>query len=466
MKNLTVGNEFAVDVTYFFTSGSFPEQVLIDLQQGFNFNLVIHSGEVISGKGKIDEQILSSDTLMVQYEPEDDEKLFHVLFREGELDYDVSSGLPMDAFVDIRFPSALLGGEIPEGHFELKSGGSQTESTSVNGLSIDFTTDDAEPYNRFPVEFTIYLPPTDHMVTFDSSDFVATVFEFSKLKFAYADGYFGKREINVSRDTLETDLDFLDNLEGELILTEPEFQVKYSNEIGVPFKFLPEFIGVNLTTGEVQDLNADSVAVNAPDKQGETAYGDIIYNNTNSSIVDFIAIRPDLIVYDGGGITNWNEGEFNFVYDTALFTGNAEVKIPLILKSSFLAFTDTTKISGNETNYHLKEGLMLANVLNGFPLEMQLELKIPDSVTGEILETVVFTPIASAPVDQSGKVTQAVESQVQGEFDENFIQSLKRANHALVYTRSKTYNDGQVPVGFYSDYVMQVAIGFQVSVQP
>jgi len=466
LADLTVGNEFGIEFTYFVTPGSFPDEVFIELQQGFVFKLIIKGGEVIAGKGKIDEQKLISDIRMIEYDAPDGEKLFHTVFRQGELDYQFESGLPMDAGIEVKFPSAELDGQIPETEFELKSGETLTENTSVDGLSIDYTTDPDQPYNLFPIDFSILLPPTNEMVIFDSSDNVKTTFVFTKIKLFYADGYFGKKEFTVSSDTTKTDLDFLNQLQGEIILTEPEVKIIYSNEIGLPIKFLPVFIGINTTTDQTQNFDADSITFNAPEQPGETVYGEIKYDNTNSSIVDFIAIRPNLIVYDGGGITNWDEPEFNFIYDTALFIGNAEVKIPMIFKSSFLAFTDTVKISSNETDSHLKEGLLVANVLNGFPLEMELELLVPDSVTGDILETVKFNTIASAPVDESGKVTQPVETEVTGAFDENFLASLKRANQVYVYTRSATYENGTLPVGLYSDYVMKTAIAFQVVVQP
>ena len=118
----------------------------------------------------------------------------------------------------------------------------------------------------------------------------------------------------------------------------------------------------------------NSVEVNAPEQSGDEAYGEIVYDNTNSAIVDFIAIQPDIIVYDGGGITNWNEVDFNFIHDTAVFSGNAEVRVPLILKSSFLAFTDTVKISPDKMADQLKEGLLIANVKNGFPLDLYSRL--------------------------------------------------------------------------------------------
>ena len=286
LNGLTVGNEFAIiDVTSFYTEGSFPEKVLIDLQQGFSFDLAIRRGEVIAGRAKIDDQILEADTSMIQYDPRHDEKLFHITFREGDLNYDIQSGLPMDAIINVKFPSALKNAEVPEDNFVLKSQETVSESTTIKGLSIDFTTDPSQPYNQFPVEFIITLPPTDYMITFDSSDFVTSKYVFDTIKLAYADGYFGKREINVAPDTITSDIKFLDQLKGTIILTEPVI-----------------------------------------------------------TIVDFISIRPDMIVYNGGGFTNWNDVGFNFVYDTALFTGHAETKIPLILKSIFFAFSDKVNL--------------------------------------------------------------------------------------------------------------------------
>ena len=466
LHNLTIGNEFAIEITYFLTKGSSPETVEINLEQGFEFSLKLKDAEVIAGKAKIAEQVMTTDTSMIEYNPKDQEKLFHVNFRDGKLDYSLASELAMDAVIEMKFLSALIDGEIPEKEVDLKSGGVFNEVTSVADLSIDFTTNPDQPYNQFPVEFTIILPPTEGMVVFDSSDYVNTTFQFLDIKLAYADGFLGKKEINVNRDTVKLDHSFLDNIKGELILTEPVFDIHYTNEIGMPIRFLPIYIGVNTKTGEEQNLNADSIFIAAPANPGESIHGNIKYDNTNSSVVDFIAIRPDQIIYDGGGFTNGGEEVFNFVYDTARFFGNAVSTIPLMLRSSFISFTDTVQISAGETNSFLKEGELLANVLNGFPLDMLMKLQIRDSVTGEILETVEFTEILSAPVDANGRVVQALGSEITGFFDENFIQNLPRANKAFIILESKTFDNGTVPVGLYSDYTLEVAIGYRAVIKP
>ena len=466
LQGLSIANEFAVELTYFKTDGSFPDEVMINLQQGFEFTMYLNNSKVIAGKGKIAEQTVVTDTTIVEYDAENEEKLFHINFRDGKLDYTVESGLAADAVINMKFLSALSGGEVPETEIELKSGESYSEVTSVSDLSIDFTTNPEQPYNQFPVEFTITLPPTGNMVTFDSSDFVITSLDFLKIKFAYVDGFLGKQEITATPDTIEIDHSFLDDLQGEVILTEPVFDINYTNEIGVPIRFLPIYIGFNSETGAEQNLNADSIFIAAPGAPGETVNGSIKYDNTNSSVVDFIAIKPDRIIYDGAGFTNGGDPVFNFVYDTARFYGNAVSTIPLMLRSSFLSFTDTVQISAEETNSLLKEGTLLANVKNGFPLDMLMKLQIRDSVTDEILETVSFDEIASAPVDANGKVKQPVESEITGKFDEDFIQNLKRANKALIFLESKTFDDGKVPVGLYSGYKMNISIGYSAVIQP
>ena len=462
----TIGNEFLIELTYYKTPGSFPQEVFIDLQQGLVFNLLIDDAKVIAGRGKITKQIVVNDTSIIEYKAEEGEKLFHILFGGGTIHYKFVSGLPVDADVEIQFPTALKDGEIPDGEFFLEKGGTVEDETSLEGLSIDFTEDPSQPYNRFPVTFKITLLPTDDFVTIDSSDNVDAIIDFTQIDLAYADGYLGRKEVNISRDTVETGLSWLDQLKGEIILTEPVIEIKYTNGIGVPLKILPEIYGFNSNTGESQGLDSDTIIVSYPTQPGDITQGNFEYNNSNSSLVELIALRPDMIIYDGHGLTNWNESEFNFVFDTSMFVGNAEVKIPLIMKSNFFAFSDTVKIKVDESDNSLKEGLMIANVLNGFPFEMHMQLKIPDSVTGEILETIDFGMVESAIVDAEGKVTEPVPGQLTGAFDENFMTNLSYASYALIYVESATFDNGKVPVALHSDYVLKTAIGFQLKVQP
>jgi len=462
----TIGNEFLIELTYYKTPGSFPQEVLIDLQQGLVFNVLIGNAKVIAGRGKITEQIVVNDTNIIEYKPEEGEKLFHILFAGGTIHYTFISGFPVDADIEIQFPTALLDGEVPGDEFLLKKNSTVEDEASSDGLSIDFTEDTSQPYNRFPVAFKITLLPTDDFVTIDSSDNVNAFIDFTQIDIAYADGYMGRKEVNISRDTVETGLEWLDQFKGEIIFTEPIIEVKYINGIGVPLKILPEIYGFNSNTGESQSLDSDTIIVSYPTQPGDVTQGNFEFNNSNSSLVDLIALRPDMIIYDGYGLTNWGEPELNFIFNTSIFVGNAEIKIPLIIKSNFFVFSDTAKIKVDEADNSLKEGLMIANVLNGFPFEMHLQLKIPDSVTGEILETVDFGMIESAIVDAEGKVTEPVSGQLTGAFDKDFLDSLTRASYALVYVESETFDNGTVPVALQSDYVLKTAIGFQLKVQP
>jgi hypothetical protein len=466
LQNISIGNEFAIEVTYFLTKGSYPDMVEIDLGEGFEFALNLNEAKVIAGKGKIEEQVITTDTSMVVYQPENQEKIFHIHFRDGILDYSLASELAMDAVVEMKFLSALIGGEVPETVVDLKTGDVFNDVSTVADLSIDFTTNPDQPYNQFPVAFTITIPPTEGMVVFDSSDYVQTTFNFLDVKLAFADGFLGKQDIVASPDTIVIDHSFLDNINGELILTEPAFDLQYTNELGVPIRFLPVFVGVNTKTGEEQNLHADSLFIAAPENPGESIQGNIRYDNSNSSVVDFIAIRPDQIIYEGAGFTNGGEEVFNFVYDTARFFGTAVSTIPLMLKSSFISFTDTVQISAEETTEYLKGGVLLANIVNGFPLDMLMKLQIRDSVTDEILETVEFNEVASAPVDENGRVLMPLRSEITGEFDEDFIQNLKRANSAFIILESKTFDNGTVPVGLYSYYKLEVAIGYRAVIKP
>jgi hypothetical protein len=466
LGGLTIGNEFLMELTYYKTPGSFPDEVPINLEEGIYLSLLIDNAKVIAGEGKISEQIVVNTTEMIEYKPEEGEKIFNIILSEGDLFYQFTSQLSVDAEISITFPTAMIDGNTVTGDFQLPKGTVIGNQESAAGMSIDFTSDMEQPYNRFPVEFVITLLPSDEWVTIDSSDFVDAVINFREIGLGYADGYLGRKEVSITRDTVETGLEWLGDLEGEIILTEPVITIDYSNSLGLPMKVLPEIFGYNSRTGESQGLDSDTITIDYPATPGNVATGSFGYNNANSSLVDLIAIRPDNVIYDGAGYINWNEPDFNFVYDTSVFFGNAEVRIPLIMKSSFFSFSDTAKINVGEVDNSLKEGLIIANVLNGFPFEMNIELRIPDSISGEILETVDLGSVASAMVDAEGKVTEPVAAELTGAFDEDFLNSLTQASYALVYVESATFNEGTVPVSLHADYSLVTALGFQITIQP
>ncbi len=465
LKGKTLSNTFSVVINSITSPGSYPDMVLIDLSKGLNVNMIARELRVVSGKAKIENQVIYSTIKMVDM-GFDEARIWEILFSGGELKYRLESFLNLTVDILLRLPSADVGGEVPENSFLLPANDFYNSSWSLEEMSIDLTTDSLQPFNMIPVYLQLVIEPTTTLVEFDSSDYVKAVFAMEAMKVAYASGNLGKQTFPIDEDVVDLDLGFLENINGEIIFDDPVLTVNYQNSFGIPIVIHTQFTGVKLSSGNTIDLGVDSIVFDYPQTAGEMAEGSVVFDKTNSNIVDFLDFRPDQLVFSGDAFTNWNNDTMNFFTESSQLLGGTEIRIPLVFSTSSLVFSDTVDFSAGQTSLPVSKGTMLLNVLNGLPFDLNLQLQVPDSVTGVVIDKIDFGNIGSAVVDAQGKVVAPVQSNLKAVFDDDFLNNLERANSLLLSAQTVSAGGGSQPVGLYSDYKLSMAISFEATLKP
>lgn len=465
LSGLILGNKFSFRLISLNSPGSYPDMVMINLNDGLNFDLNTTELKVISGQARLSQQIMWTDFQMIDLglEPE---QLYHANFQSGVFNYNLNSQLNLDIDVSLSLPSAEINGQIPEENFTINANSIIDQDWNVDGMTTDLTTDEEQAWNRLPIQIELIVLPTNQIVSFDSADKIHGIFTLQQVKLDYADGYLGKQTVNISKDTFDLNFDFLSRLKGELILEDPSISLNYTNSIGVPFRIATEMLGINTESGSQVSLSVDSIDVNHPGQPGEIVEGQILIDKNNSSIVDFLAIRPDRIIYYGGGISNPEGEAMNFVEGNSALVADAEIKIPLILRASQLNFSDTLGISFDSVDIPLQEGLIQLKVENGFPFDLKLHLVLNDTISGEKIDQITFDDIAAAKVDAEGKVIETTFSDLAVDFTPQFIDNMQRANMASIEAETTTFGQGDVPVKLFSDYEIKLTIGFKAKINP
>lgn len=465
IAGITLGNEFSYKINSFSSPGSFPDMVDIDLSKGLGFGFEAKDLKIISGSAKITEQLMYSSIEKIDFAL-DPEKLKHIKFGSGNFVYMLNSEMNVGINVNMKLPSALINGEMPQTVFDISPNGEFINSWDISSMSADLSTDSSQNYNILPIELILSIMPSNQIVTFDSSDKINGVFNLEELNLAYADGYLGQQEVQISDDTLDLNFDFLSQIEGELILEEPSITLNYTNSIGVPIQINTEFYGVNSENGQWQTLSVNDIYVMSPEQPGDSVQDDIIIDKNNSTIVDFLAIRPDQIIYSGVGLINPLGENLNFVESTSKLNAGVELKIPLILRADHLTFVDTLGFSVSSEDLPIQEGAIKLNILNGFPFQLKMSMVLADSITGEIIDKLTFDDIASAEVDSDGVVISKTPSEILVEFSPEFLDNMKIANRIYLEAVTSTFGQGQTPVVLYSDYEIDVTISFSGKISP
>ena len=465
LKGKTLSNTFSYVINSVESAGSYPDSVLIDLSKGLAMQMNVKEMHVVSGFAKIENQIIYSTHEWVDLDF-GDKKLSEILFSGGELQYNMQSNLNLTLNILLQLSSADVDGEVPENNFDLPANSFYENSWSLANMRVDLTQDSAHPYNRMPIYLELVVEPTQNMVAFDSSDKVLATFAAKEMVAASVKGNLGNNIYPVEQDTIQLDLSFFDNIAGQIVFDDPVLKLFYQNSFGIPLMAHTNFYGVNPETGGNVDLGIDSVVFNYPATQGGEVTDSLIFDKSNSNIVDFLAQRPDMMIFSGDYITNWNNDTANFFTSTSSLTAGSEIRVPLVFSTSSLVFTDTVSFLSGEVDIPVGSGALYLNVDNGLPFDLSISLLVPDSVTGEIIDRVDFGIIESAVVDAEGKVVTSRESEVNTIFSKSFIQNMSRANSLMLSAKTVTAEGGSIPVGLYSDYKLSLAISFQAKLQP
>ncbi len=465
LKGKTLSNAFSYVINSVESDGSYPDSVLINLSKGLALQMNAKEMHVVSGFAKIENQIIYSTHKWVDLDF-GDKKLSEIVFSGGELQYNMQSNLNLTLNILLQLSSADVDGEVPENNFDLPANSFYENSWGLANMRVDLTQDSTHPYNRMPIYLELVVEPTQNMVAFDSSDKVLATFAAKEMVAESVKGNMGKNIYPVDQDTIQLDLSFFDNIAGQIVFDNPVLKLFYQNSFGVPLMAHTNFYGVNPETGGNVDLGVDSVVFNYPATEGEEVIDSIIFDKNNSNIVNFLAQRPDMMIFSGDYVTNWNNDTANFFTSTSSLTAGTEIRVPLVFSTSSLVFTDTVGFLSGEVDIPVGSGALYLNVDNGLPFDLSISLLVPDSVTGQIIDSVDFGVIESAAVDAEGKVVTSKVSEVNTIFSKSFIQNMSRANSLMLTAKTVTAEGGSVPVGLYSDYKLSLAISFQAKLQP
>ena len=465
LNGKTLSNTFSVIIKSMETDGSYPEMVLINLSDGMDISLKAREMRVVGGVAKIENQIIYSSSHQVNLDFSD-KRLWEILFSEGEFKYKLSSSLNFNVDVLLQLTSAEVGGEMPENSFRLSANNTYESSWGMNGMYIDLSTNPEHPYNQMPFYLKMVIEPTVSMVEFDSSNLVQAIFALQHIKTSFAKGNFGKQNQFIEGDTIGLNSGFLAGIDGEIIFDDPVITINYENSFGIPMVMYTDFTGIDQSTGSTIDLNVDSLVFSYPKVPGEVVNDFMRFDKTNSAIVEFINFMPDKIVSSGDVLTNWNDDTVNFFTGSSSLIVNSEIKIPMVFSTTSLVFSDTLPFLSGQVNLPVESGSVILNVLNGLPFDFILQLQIPDSITGKIIDQINFDVINSAIIDDKGKVISATSSTVKTSFNTELINNLSKANQLFLIAETVSAGEGIIPVGLYSDSKIEIAISFDAKLQP
>ena len=475
--NLT--NNLNFDIIDFTSPGS-SGNVDVDLTDLILISLNSQNMVVSSGTAILPDQVFFIETDTIDTDVDPGTEVTYVEMATGDIDYNMTSNFNEYVRMNLILPTGELNNDTLKYVIPVSAGGSSSGTFSMAGASLDFTIDPGQPYNKLPFKFMIEIVSSGNLVSFNFTDAFLMNYTMSNISFDYAEGYFGEQIFTIDQDSLEIDMgDIFDNITGTITFTDPKISIPYTNSIGVPANLEVDLWG-ETSAGGSQNLNAPVVSIEKlEDRDDPLVESSMEFNRDNSSIVELIELRPEILYYSGevkmnpDGATGLRD---NFIMSTSEIVGDLEVEIPASLKIQNLSLRDTTDNPFHSADSSDEFGLndfeyinLYFSAINGFPLEVGFEI-IPYDTVNNIEYPSIDVPelISAAPVDANGRVNELIKSPVIIiELDKTMLENLEKSERLIVQAWFKTTGDGAQEVIFYTDYTFEfrLAVGLELNIE-
>ncbi|PIB36721.1 hypothetical protein BFP72_15595 [Reichenbachiella sp. 5M10] len=415
-----------------------------------------------------------SQNLEFIYPIEDGEELDSLLYNGGTItityestfDVDLEFEMVINDIIDRNtgLPIVLNANVAPNGT------GNQSQTLSGH---ITETTKNSTNENVFTGVFngTLKIPE-------GGSVYATDVFQYridiTDATFETIYGYFGEKNLSIDSQVIE--MDFFDELDGDIKFNNPEVRLTIDNSFGVTMGLeLNQIVSTNADGDQVTlsgSITESPQFVNAPDiySVGSTTSSTIRINNSNSNIGELFSNAPNRLDFAINALSNYSNSnnivpieDRNFVDQNSSATTIMEIELPLELQISNIA--RNIDYSLEDIDFEEADSLFLRiKTLNRLPLSGTIDLQFLDIDSAVVYQLDQVTVFNSPEVPSNGKVQDPSENisfvKIYGEG----IEALNNEPTLRLLLNIDSYdaiNDTYVKI--YADYELEIILGVQAT---
>lgn len=410
--------------------GSEGEVVTIDAESSFRVQVSIANVKAVEALAQIPAQRFSgNDTVTVK---DSIITVTEAVIDSGSIFFTLTSSFDLDVDIKLKVPDILS----PYGDTLTIPVYIPANGTFQQMILLDDYT--FKPHQEQRVSFSWEAQTRDtreEIVTIRSGDYIRVQVELSELRFSRIKGVLNSLRRRIDPQVKEIDLP--SGLK-KLSFKKARLEFKIKNGVGFPIKPNLLILGRDGSGGSVPfPIQEEIPASPGPGLFAETF---IIFNETNSNILDFLNLPPREVEISGEVFLG-EEGVEGSVTKHDFIEAEVKVSAPLIL--SFLdqeIETDVNEVKIEEDTRetireNLQSGEMILEIDNHLPVGASIEfcLDLVDSLVFTspdlVIGPVVIEPAETAP--NSGKVSQTVTSETTIELTK---QDLKIFENPSVFT--------------------------------
>ncbi len=414
---------------------------------------------IINGVVRIPTQDFSADTSNVDFATSDNEQIYDIVLKDGEVNFNFQSSIAEPIRIIISLPGIRKNNVAILDTVNVASNATTVHVIDLTNATIDLTTNTQQPYNQIPVIVKASLVSSGTLKSIDSSNALNVSYGFQDIDFSRIRGYFGQKNIEIDPGTIDLDLEFLKELGGDFLFASPDVRLNIQNSIGAPIRLGLDMTGVNIVKGNVS-LNATPSILPFPSVPGQVANGLVTFNKNNSQIAQLLSLPPDTVKYGGSVLLNpaGNVGA-NFLTDNSKIRIDLELDLPLELSVGNMKFGDTSSFDG--AGLFGDDGTvasvdLIFQTKNRFPFDITMEFTWLDSLGTQVYATTVPF-VTAAPVGPNGRVNNFTVSTSRLSLSQSVAQNLKNATQLVQNFRLNTTN-GTTVAKLYTDYNLETKI--------
>ena len=469
IEDQTLYNNLLMFVDTFNIEGSglnpFDQSTYVPLSYDQGVDVFVKTKNFIITEGlvRFPEEQGPSDTIIVDLEFENDMILSKMNVDEGDFNCSFESSVKTD--IDVNFTIPQLKNEFGEAFqfsfivSNTEQDGTQNSSYAMDGYNFDLS----QSLNKLEVYYStnvIATPEYEDHVVYSEDDSIRISIGLDNMEFNSIEGYFGQVVKTIDASEFSLELNTLQEIATGIVLEDPKITFIADNSMGIPFSINLNMEGLN--NGEMVSLNGPNIEIDA------NGISSTEYNHTNSQIVDFIALNPDVMMYSGEATSNpeGNLGELNFITPESGLEIGFEMNLPFHLRMENTTLSDTlginyklpSSVSDNIEEYLVSGELILA-IENGFPFDAEVLVYFKDSLTSIKLDSLEFDLIESAEVNTNGKVENPSYLNYSIQLNEEKYLNIIEANQVIINVVFSSYEFENTSVKLYTDYEINIGMG-------
>jgi hypothetical protein len=449
----------------------FPIQSSID----FTYSLPDVSG----GVDYDDLTAISSQTDQITITTNQTDIILYEMDLDANIQFVFSNPLNTEIKLSISIPNGSSDGSAISETYTLEANtDNQEEELSLSDMEIQFNS----PYttnNEIDITFSIAIQDNTSHIISGSGD-LAIELTVEDIDFSMAQGDFGNQVITLETGSIDMDVDFWDNVEGDYEFTDPSISLYAQNSVGVPFQIDANITGYS-STGSSASLNpsVDAQFENFPSTVAEVNSGvsdTLTFDKDNSDIVSLMALPPSENLWYAGSIS-LNPGSTapsvsspNIISDESAIAVDIEIDVPLNLTADNLTLKDTISDLDISDTENIMNAALIIVAENGYPLDVSIDkiyftdeaYNLIDSISDqEVIDAAeVFTS-----GDYMGEVDESSIQEVTHEIEltESQIENLNQTKNLIIHASVSTENDG-ISVKLMGDDELVFTISVQAQV--